>query len=267
MPGSQLISHCLVSSLFTPKVRILRKERVYVLGRDRKNPFPLPSEIVSRKHAEIKWQDEDERFHIYDLGSKNGTKINNELIVDHPLQNGDSLWIGPFHLKYREYEGDIAGLLDEASTENDATVSLSRNVLQRPAEGIVFGGHFTGSELLEICQLISFNEKDGVLHITTPAGRGSLAFRRGAVVRARYGVGGAKGELKGREAAESLLDASTGRFEFLSSDKGKEEMCMATEHLIMDAARRRDELGETQDAAPLDGGDLDLEPLDQPPPM
>lgn len=231
-----MLSYCLVSTLFTPRVRILRRGRMYVLGRDRRCDFPLPSEVVSRRHAELHWH-ADGGFLVVDLGSRNGTKVNGELVPERQkLKNGDSIWIGPFNLRYREYEGDISGLLLEATPEGDTTVGLSRDVFGKAAEGgFVFGGSYAGAELLEICQLIGFNEKNGLLNVSTGGARGTLAFRRGNVIRARFR------DLAGEDAATALLVTPAGTFEFLVGDPGEAEMRVGTEALIMEAARRRDE--------------------------
>src|SRR5579872_6849286 len=119
-----MVSFCLVSPLFTPPVRILRKGRVYVCGRDPGCDFPLPSEIVSRRHAEIEWAPKG-GFAIRDMGSKNGTLVNGE------------------------YAGDISDLLNQTSPEQDQTMVMSRDQFQPPAG---FAGQFGGHELLEICQ-------------------------------------------------------------------------------------------------------------------
>lgn len=233
-----MLSHCLVSTLFTPRVRILRRGRTYVLGRDRRCDFPLPSDVVSRRHAEILWH-QDGGFRVRDLGSKNGTKINKEVIDEVALRDGDSIWLGPFHLTYREYEGDISGLLEEAAG-SEQTVSMSRDMLTGGGSGtFAFGGRFAGSELLEICQLLGFNEKRGVLNIQAGELRGSLAFDRGNVIRARLGP------ISGQPAAISILGTAGGTFEFVTGDPGETEFQISTERLIMEAARRTDEGTET----------------------
>lgn len=238
-----MLSYCLVSSLFTPRVRILRKGRTYVLGRDRRVDFPLPSEIVSRQHAEIAWR-EPVGFEIRDLESKNGTKINGEPVDEHVLVDGDSIWLGPFTLTYREYHGDIAGLLAEADS-GDATVSMSKHLLQPGGRGFVLGGRFSAGELLEICQLIGLNEKDGNLTVEPDGGTGGfLAFRHGHVVRARLG------EQRGEAAALALLALRAGSFEFTGGDPGPEECSIPSDMLIMEAARRADEGAETRTFEP-----------------
>ncbi|RME74915.1 MAG: FHA domain-containing protein [Planctomycetota bacterium] len=231
-----MISHCLVSSVFTPGVRILRKGRSYVLGRDPNCEFPLPSEIVSRRHAEVRWEDAaGGRFVLRDLGSRNGTLVGGVHVSEHVLRDGDTIWIGPFHLQYREYDGDITELLEEASDDFDATVSLPREALTAPTISRGFKGRFTGDELMEICQLIGFNEKEGVLHVRGSTHTGELSFWGGFVVRAECGP------LRGERAALQLLSLPEGSFEFLAGPCGQHIVRLPVENLLMEAARRRDE--------------------------
>ncbi|GIW71074.1 MAG: hypothetical protein KatS3mg102_0616 [Planctomycetota bacterium] len=239
-----MVSHCLVSPVFSPSVRILRRGRSYTLGRDPGSDFPLPSEHVSRRHAIVQWVREGEggqrgegRFAIRDLGSRNGTRVNGALITEHLLADGDSIWIGPFQLKYRVYTGDIGNLLEEAQSDFSITTDLPRATLEQTPRRGSLGGRFAGGELLEICQLIGLNEKDGVLHVQAGAEQGLLAFRRGQLIRARCG------ELRGEEAALRLLALTDGYFEFLAGPAGEQECVLAVEGLLMEAARRRDESG------------------------
>ncbi len=230
-----MVSYCLVSPLFTPPVRILRKGRVYVCGRDPGCDFPLPSEIVSRRHAEIEWAPKG-GFAIRDLGSKNGTLVNGERVDWLPLKNGDKIVIGPFNLQYREYAGDISDLLNQASPEQDQTMVMQRESLV-PQAG--FAGLFAGHELLEICQLIGLNEKEGTLHISAADRSGKIYFEKGQIVQARVA------DLTGESAALELLTIPTGRFEFVGGKVPGGGVKINTASIIMEAARRRDEASDT----------------------
>ncbi|MHC4390144.1 MAG: FHA domain-containing protein [Planctomycetota bacterium] len=243
-----MISYCLVSTLFTPQVRILRRNRRYVMGRDATNQFPLPSKHVSRRHAEIRWDTSSNKgFTIHDLGSKNGTKVNGETFADRRLQDGDRIVVGPFELTYREYAGDISGLLASAD-EWENTASLSHDAVTG-SEGVVFGGAFAGSELLEIAGLLGLNEKTGVLNLTAEGMRGAIGFRFGELVRATWGqvedksAPDAKPEAgkTGEEAALTLLLLKAGRFEFEQVEVEETGWSAQISNLVMEAARLRDE--------------------------
>jgi hypothetical protein len=69
--------------------------RNYKLGRGIKNNIRLSDSTVSRSHAEILWDGVD--FYIMDLGSKNGTRLNGQLLIPnekHRLEEGSELTLG-----------------------------------------------------------------------------------------------------------------------------------------------------------------------------
>ncbi|MHC4390919.1 MAG: protein kinase domain-containing protein, partial [Planctomycetota bacterium] len=72
--------------------------------------------------------------------------------------------------------------------DDTARRSLRRDLgtLERECAG--FFGRFTGSELLELTQLIEMNKKTGVVEVRTQCGiSGEMAFREGRAVRVRLG--------------------------------------------------------------------------------
>jgi Nif-specific regulatory protein len=63
------------------------------LGRDPTNAIPVVDPSVSRKHCRLR-REEDGRFQIRDLDSRNGTMVNGVAIKEHWLRHGDELAIG-----------------------------------------------------------------------------------------------------------------------------------------------------------------------------
>lgn len=72
------------------------------LGRGAPNGIALPDERVSRRHAIIHSQGEQEHW-LVDLGSRNGTYVN-ERRVNQPvaLHDGDQVRLGPFSFVFRQ---------------------------------------------------------------------------------------------------------------------------------------------------------------------
>ena len=73
----------------------LRRERT-VIGRDLDCDVVLPDRLVSRRHAQITWQETPghEGYILEDLHSKNGTFVNGqELIEPYWLEDGDEVQI------------------------------------------------------------------------------------------------------------------------------------------------------------------------------
>ncbi len=93
---------CLVI-IYSPDSRNFGKRQVMGnetlrVGRERGNQIVLPSDSVSRRHCRI-----DKRkasWFIKDLGSTNGTYVNDELIEEYQLRRGDQIKVGDTIFKY-----------------------------------------------------------------------------------------------------------------------------------------------------------------------
>jgi signal transduction histidine kinase/pSer/pThr/pTyr-binding forkhead associated (FHA) protein len=70
------------------------------LGRDNSNAIRLHDTEVSRRHAELR--QEEETFRVVDLGSANGTFVNGQLIDQAPLHSGDRLQLGQTVMLFNE---------------------------------------------------------------------------------------------------------------------------------------------------------------------
>src|SRR5437762_1987577 len=104
--------YILLSTQLKPRLRVLRPRATYVLGRDPLADVPLPSEAVSRQHAEMEWTMTN-GFVIRDRKSTNGTRVNGVPVIQpRLLKDGDEVGIGPFRLAFRVYHGDIAPIAD-----------------------------------------------------------------------------------------------------------------------------------------------------------
>ena len=233
------ISHCMVSAALRPTVKLLEPGATYFIGRDGDCAIALDSSLVSRRHAELTWQVVDSAFAVRDLGSRNGTTVNGKRVDFQRLHDGDHVVIGPFSIRYRTYAGDLTEFV-ELPTNDESTVRLWRSQVGQVAGG-GFGGTFAESDLLEICQLIGFNEKSGVLVVSQDEKElGTLSFCEGQIVSATY-------ESRfGEQAARKLLMARGGKFTF-SGQEVSQRLCQVdTQSLVMDVARERDEQKESE---------------------
>jgi pSer/pThr/pTyr-binding forkhead associated (FHA) protein len=68
------------------------------IGRSSDNDVVLDDVTVSRKHANIRRA--GERFELIDLGSLNGTYVNNNSIARATLSSGDEVQFGKFHMLF-----------------------------------------------------------------------------------------------------------------------------------------------------------------------
>lgn len=78
----------------------LQRASAMEIGRHPSNDFPLDQESVSRRHARIVWA--DQHWHAVDLGSTNGTYVNDEIVTDRILRDGDQIKVGRTILKFLE---------------------------------------------------------------------------------------------------------------------------------------------------------------------
>jgi len=76
------------------------KSSPVALGRESSNAIRLHDTEVSRRHAEIRL--DDQRYRIVDLGSANGTFVNGHLVDQAPLRTGDRLQLGQTVMLYNE---------------------------------------------------------------------------------------------------------------------------------------------------------------------
>jgi pSer/pThr/pTyr-binding forkhead associated (FHA) protein len=71
---------------------------VTTAGRHPESDIFLDDVTVSRRHAEVRRQ--DEKFAVRDLGSLNGTYVNRERVDETELASGDEVQIGKFKLVF-----------------------------------------------------------------------------------------------------------------------------------------------------------------------
>lgn len=73
-------------------------EKAITIGRSSKADIIVDQESVSREHAEV--SNQEETVVIVDQGSTNGTYVNDKLITEHILQDGDFIKIGRTMFKF-----------------------------------------------------------------------------------------------------------------------------------------------------------------------
>ncbi len=101
----------------------LRNQRTFRIGRHPENDFVLQESWISRKHAMIQ-QESNQQYHIIDLGSANGTFVNGTRIVTPtPLHTGDIIALGKTELIFTQQS---APKLKSASLQNlgDETIAF-----------------------------------------------------------------------------------------------------------------------------------------------
>ncbi|WP_375773788.1 FHA domain-containing protein [Archangium gephyra] len=102
------------------------------IGRTTENDVVLQDAGVSRKHVRI--SDRLGRFYVQDLGSANGTLVNDALLAgERELQNGDRIALGPVEFVFKEvvHEDDATRPFMPVE-DDDATRPIRRNLVPPP---------------------------------------------------------------------------------------------------------------------------------------
>jgi pSer/pThr/pTyr-binding forkhead associated (FHA) protein len=104
----------------------LDKERI-TIGRKPNNDIPIDNLAISGEHAAITTF-HNEAF-VEDLGSTNGTLVNQQAITKHALHHGDEIEIGKYRLKYVNIKelGSKIEAHDKGTQEYEKTLFLRQN--------------------------------------------------------------------------------------------------------------------------------------------
>jgi hypothetical protein len=205
-----------------PPIRLI-PGKVFTIGRANEANLTVPSQRVSRNHAEIRWS--EGKALLCDLGSQNGTLVNGKRIRgEYALKQDDELEFGPFMCTFRSSGA-------KAPAEPDV------NALTQPMLGDAMAGRLDQIQLPELLQTLEFNGKTGTLEIFGADGEGFVVVRDGRPVYAEI-----EGGRTGDEAVFELLSYTSGQFSF-SGDISEDETNITTTmgSLLMEAARRADE--------------------------
>lgn len=83
-----------------------------IIGRDPGVDFPIEEYVISRRHAKL--EKRDDGFYVKDIGSKNGTYVNNKLVGEARLQDGDRMSLGTIVIIFRNPKEVDFGAINKA---------------------------------------------------------------------------------------------------------------------------------------------------------
>ena len=112
---------------FSPDQRSQVQSRVLALGRAQANDIVVPDLLVSKRHAELRLSSAG-RYEIVDLGSHNGTFVNDARVNRTAVRDGDVIAIG--HSRFRLAGSELREYTDDGRVSL-AAVSLERRVSDR----------------------------------------------------------------------------------------------------------------------------------------
>ena len=73
------------------------------LGRSSKVEIKMKDSQISRRHVQLEWR--GDAWHVMDLGSSNGTFVNDERVTTSQLNDGDRVRVGETTFEFRHMEG------------------------------------------------------------------------------------------------------------------------------------------------------------------
>jgi hypothetical protein len=197
----------------------------FTVGRQNSCTLAVPSNRVSRLHAEIRW--DDGRPILSDKGSSNGTFVGGRRIKDHPLAPGDEVEIGPFMCVYQFTDAENPSHTPEDEFEGTQTFAGKMEI---------FTGQIDEAGIAEIVQGLAFNEKTGTLDVFGKEGDGWITVVKGAPCASESG---GKTDV---EAILALLALKQGRYTFSPEIENKEKrITTAFTAILLEFGRRQDE--------------------------
>ena len=178
-----------------------------VIGRSHEADLYIPHPSVSRLHCEL-WLDQD-RYRIKDLGSTNRTRVNERVIEDADLAEGDHITVGESILKFISHASVEARYHEEvhqlASHDSLTDFSNRRHFLELLEKEIARAEHQSRPLSLAILDIDHFkriNDQHGHLG-------GDVVLRQIAhLMRAQLGAEELAGRIGGEEFAILFPDAS-----------------------------------------------------------
>jgi len=212
----------------------------FVAGRSSEVDLILADDAVSRKHARFYLQ--RGLAWVRDLGSRNGTIVNGEIVQQRCLRPGDRIAIGSSLCRVERRE----------SADLSARRTGETRRRRQPESGRSMSGNIDEIPLMDVLQWLATSRKTGVLKVRNANREGGLHLRDGRVYYAA--IEGA--ELPPEKALMRMLVWPQGTFEF--ENNGAEELQpmaldMSLEHILMEAARQKDELAALHERSPLPG--------------
>lgn len=146
----------------------LRPDRAYVFGRDPGVNIRLTDALVSRRHAELRWDADGGGWTAVDLASRNGVMVDGQRIkASTRLRDGMTLQVGGqvFHLHLLPPGGDPASVGQHAPQVSMLeTMGPGMGLMDLACQGATFTGEVTGG-VPELLQFFVATAKSGRLDL------------------------------------------------------------------------------------------------------
>lgn len=176
------------------------------IGRHASNDLVLVDDTVSRFHAVIEWDPDEDRPFVVDNESANGVEVDGDLIeVKYHLPGGNQLVIGRFKIAI-----ELTGLASTARAQQVVSeLNDSDSVVLYTEKREQLTGRTTEPEELHRLLLdLEANERTGTLTVRAGALRSCVTFCQGVVMTAQCDTS------SGRAALRELLGCPSAIYSF-----------------------------------------------------
>lgn len=177
------------------------------IGRHESNDLVLNNGTVSRFHAVLMWDPDEDRPYVRDNESANGVEVNGDLVDERRhLNGGDSVGVGDFSLSL-ELRCDDArpadrAALDSSSGDDEVTLFADKG---KERQGELEDQRSLQRLFLELEE----QKRTGTLQMQCEADlTGTVLFSQGMVMSVQAGAA------RGREALRKLLEQGRAKFHF-----------------------------------------------------
>ena len=220
----------------------LKTDSEILIGRSDEADVFIDEDLVSRKHAMI--SQNNENLLIRDLGSTNGTFVNGIQVSESKLLTGDRILIG----------GSIMRISPccQQTMKSDLNPEQIRQMMECAAEqkekSAIFEGSIEDVPLADLIQMLSCNQKSGLLRISGNPG-GGIRIRDGEIWDAFI----ENLDIKPMKAWCRILSWQNGRFKLEAdneSDIAERRLEGATQALILEGFRQADEMNKLLEELP-----------------
>lgn len=174
-------------------------DRTFSFGRATECDLSIPSQRVSRKHAELVWK--AGKPWLRDLGSQNGTQVNGRPVMGElELKDNDEIAVGPFTCTYRAVDGAGSVGLGQKVDQHAPTIATIGETLSGTLAAVGLG---------ELLDALEWSKKTGTLEVFHPDGEtATLVLEDGRPLHASLGPAA------GKAAALKLMGWTDGLFRF-----------------------------------------------------
>jgi hypothetical protein len=247
-PKEAALSILCMTGKSTGQELTLLADRPLLFGRSRQADVKLEDDLASRQHTRINFV--DGKFHVEDLGSKNGTLLNGQRIAGPtPLKAGDYIRIGEstFHVVQPCVAEDKARSWWEKTQNTFATMKQDSD--RGGGAGPLVSGSLSEISLLDFIQLLGNSMKSGLITVRCGVNKGEVFLRQGQVY---YAMANHVAAIRPDKVLCRMLRWKDGSFTFTPNTEHlvENEITENTGALLLEGVRQADELTAYESVLP-----------------